>query len=271
MKLPKARSPHYSISHVGGYEIRTAIWVADKPNSGKTMPLLIFNGIGANIEMLNEFACQFNDRDIITFDLPGVGGSPDRHIPYKLRWVCKTAKRILSINGYDKVDVMGISWGGTAAQQFAWQYKSVTHKLILCATTPGVFMVPGRPSTLIKMLSPRRYKDQHFLKKNFKAIYGDNPLHMTNFSDHMIPPSRKGYLYQMLSLTGWTSLPFIHRLSNPALVIAGENDRIVPKSNAIMIHKLLRKSQLAIIANAGHLFLFTKARESEGIIRKFLN
>jgi len=60
--------------------------------------------------------------------MPGVGGSPDPQIPYRPWWVAYAAKEILLQNRYTKVDVLGVSWGGGPAQQFAWQYKRMTRK-----------------------------------------------------------------------------------------------------------------------------------------------
>jgi pimeloyl-ACP methyl ester carboxylesterase len=45
-------------------------------------PLLIFNGIGANLELLEPFVEALGDVEVIIFDVPGVGGSPTpRKIP----------------------------------------------------------------------------------------------------------------------------------------------------------------------------------------------
>ena len=202
--------------------------------------------------------------------MPGVGGSPDPTVPYRPWWVAKAAKQILTENGYPKVDVLGVSWGGGPAQQFAWQNAKMTKRLVLCATTTGVTMVPGNPKALSKMLSPKRYIDRDFLAKNFETLYGDAAEQgVKEFSINMVPPSMKGYLYQLGAMAGYSTLPFIRRIKAKSLVIMGGNDHIVPVINGRILSGLLKRSKLKIIEDAGHLFLLTRRDETIEIIRDF--
>ena len=262
--------PRIFFTKVGNQKLRTAIWSGVDKGYGKRTPLLFFNGIGANLEIAQAFADTFTGRDIITFDMPGVGGSPDPKVPYRPWWVAKAAKQILDENGYDKVDVLGVSWGGGPAQQFAWQNARMTHRLVLCATTTGVTMVPGHPKVLSKMLSPKRYIDRDFLAKNFETLYGDAGDEGVNeFSINMVPPSMKGYLYQLGAMAGYSTLPFIRRIKARSLVIMGGNDHIVPVVNGRILSGMLKRSTLKVIKDAGHLFLLTRRDETIKIIRDF--
>ena len=261
--------PKIFFSTVGNQKLRTAIWHGTDKGFGKRTPLLFFNGIGANLEIAQTFADSFTGRDIITFDMPGVGGSPDPQFPYRPWWIANAAKQILLENGYEKVDVMGVSWGGGPAQQFAWQHKDMTSRLILAATTTGMTMVPGNPLALSKMMSPRRYIDKDFLAKNFETLYGDASSAADEFSINMIPPSVKGYMFQLMAMTGWSSLPFIRRIRARTLVLAGDKDHIVPVINLRMLHTLLRRSKLHIFHGAGHLFMITRKEELVHELREF--
>ena len=263
--------PKIFFSKVGNQKLRTAIWSGTDKGRGKRTPLLFFNGIGANLEIAQVFADTFSGRDIITFDMPGVGGSPDPTVPYRPWWVAKAAKQILLDNGYSEVDVLGISWGGGPAQQFAWQNKDMTKRLILCATTTGWTMVPGNPKALSKMMSPKRYIDRDFLAKNFETLYGDAASEgVEAFSINMMPPSIKGYLFQLSAMMGWSSIPFIRRIRAKTLIIMGGNDHIVPVVNGKILDTLLRRSRLKIIDGAGHLFLLTRRAETVALIRDFM-
>ena len=262
--------PRIFYSKIGNQTLRTAIWKGVDKGHGKRTPLLFFNGIGANLEIAQAFADTFTGRDIITFDMPGVGGSPDPTFPYRPWWVARAAKQILLENRYTKVDVLGVSWGGGPAQQFAWQYKRMVRNLVLCATTTGVTMVPGNPKALSKMMSPKRYMDRNFLAKNFETLYGDAAAEgVHDFSINMVPPSIKGYLFQLSAMVGWSSLPFIRRIKAPALVIMGDKDQIVPVINGKILNCALKDSRLKIIKDAGHLFLLTRRDETIEIIRDF--
>ncbi len=60
-----------------------------------------------------------------------------------------------------------------------------------------------------------------------------------------------GYLYQLLAGVGWTSLPFLPRLRQPTLIVAGDDDPIIPLANARLLHRLIPKSRLHVY-HGGH-------------------
>src|SRR5712692_6327411 len=64
--------------------------VGRRGGSRPELPLLLFNGIGGNIELLEPFA-RWMSREIIVFDLPGVGHSPLPRWPYRLKGIARLA------------------------------------------------------------------------------------------------------------------------------------------------------------------------------------
>lgn len=260
--------PELGFVQVELQKLRTAVW----RGQGNGTPLFFFNGIGANLEIAQPLGENLPDRDIITFDLPGIGGSPGPVTPYRPWWVAHAAKTILLHYGYDRpVDVMGVSWGGGAAQQFAFQYQNRTRRLILCATSPGSIMVPGKIESLSKMADPRRYMDRDFLAQNFKTLYGDEPSGASLFAARMKPPTRAGYVYQLAAMMGWTSLPFLPLLPHETLILAGGRDHIVPVANAKILKAMIRRSELHVVEDGGHLFVLSKAREVIPVLKTFLD
>ena len=101
--------------------------------------------------------------EAIVFDVPGVGGSPAPRLPYRPWTLARLSAQLLDQLGYDHVDVLGVSWGGAIAQQFAFQQAKRCRRLILAATSPGHLMVPGKLAVLLKMASPRRYRDPAYM------------------------------------------------------------------------------------------------------------
>jgi pimeloyl-ACP methyl ester carboxylesterase len=98
-------------------------------------------------------------RTIIRFDMPGLGRSPAPLFPYHLATTAPLLSGILDQLGYQQADVLGISWGGGPAQQFARRCPARVRRQVLVATTPGALMVPGYPRILLRMLTPRRHLD----------------------------------------------------------------------------------------------------------------
>ena len=100
-------------------------------------PMLVFNGIGANMELAGLLMSKLDAVETLIFDLPGAGKSPPPKFPYRLFMMARLARKLLDALGYGTVDVMGVSWGGGLAQQFAIQYPKRVRRLVLAATDDG--------------------------------------------------------------------------------------------------------------------------------------
>ncbi|ANY20515.1 Arylesterase [Tsuneonella dongtanensis] len=256
----------------GGRELRVATWRLNEPSHH--LPVLFFNGIGANIEAVAPLAEALDDRGFVMFDMPGVGGSPEPVVPYNTFTMAWTTAQLLDQLGLDLVDVMGVSWGGAMAQHFALQHGDRVHRLILCATSAGMLMVPGNPAALSKMADPRRYVDAAFMEKHFATLYGDALGKTAGKGSHMSrlkPPTRRGYFYQLLAMLGWTSAPALPFLKKPTLIMMGDEDAIVPPINGRFLHSLIPNSELEIFEGGGHLFLLSHREQSISCMRAFLD
>lgn len=263
-----SRKPILSMEDIDGVMLRVAHWPVEGQASGR--PLVFFNGIGANIELAAGLGDMFPDREILTLDVPGVGRSPVTQWPYRHWMLARWIRKLVDRYGIDEMDVMGVSWGGALAQQFAFQYRSRVKRLILCATSAGVTMVPGRPASLSKMVDTRRYSDPEFMRENFAKLYGDAADEAADgHIDSLMPPDPKGYIYQLLAFAGWSSLPFIRFLKMPTLVLMGDADTIVPLANGHILNFALPDSRLRVIEGGGHLFLVTRAAETAALIHEF--
>lgn len=266
------KNAHVSMRQVAGRTLRTATWRLDQPS--EHLPVLFFNGIGANIEAVAPLAETLSDRAFIMFDMPGIGESPDPLMPYNPFTMSWTAAQLLDQLGVDQVDVMGISWGGGMAQHFAMQHSGRTRRVILIATSAGMLMMPGSPKALTKMANPRRYIDPDFMVANFETLYGEGLGKSSGKGGHMSrlkPPSPRGYMYQLLCMLGWTSapaLPFL--MKQDTLIMMGDDDAIVPLTNGKFLDMLIPNSELVVLEGGGHLFLLSHKEECVAAMREFL-
>ncbi|UTW54787.1 poly(3-hydroxyalkanoate) depolymerase [Kordiimonas sp. SCSIO 12610] len=261
--------PEIQLIDVGGQKLRTAVWKSE----GNDRPILFFNGIGANLEMVAPLGEMMQHRsDVIVFDMPGIGGSPKAKIPYRSSTITKWANKILDHLGIDEVDVMGISWGGAVAQQYARSCPERAKSLVLLATSAGMVMIPGNLSAITKMASPKRYVDPDYMMKNFETLYGDIvDSSARGHKTRIQPPSVQGYMYQLLAMIGWTSVHFLPFLKQPTLVMSGDRDHIVPLANSRLLKSLIPHASLKIVKGGGHLFAVSRANQVIPIISSFLN
>ncbi len=255
---------------VDGVRLRYAV----RGGSGGT-PLLIFNGIGANLEVVLPFIDAMHGREILIFDMPGTGGSPHSWLPRRFGGLARLTARFLDRLGYPQVDVAGVSWGGALAQQFARQFPRRCRRLVLCATSAGAVMVPAKLSVLAKLITPRRYLSRDYMHRAAPEIYGgeirEQPELIRDHSGRIVPPTTQGYLYQLLAGLGWTSLWWLHRLRQPTLILAGSDDRLVPPINARLLGLLIPNNRLHIIPGGGHLFMLHRLDVVVPLITEFLD
>jgi poly(3-hydroxyalkanoate) depolymerase len=250
------------------------LMVAIKRAEGSRPPLLLFNGIGANWQLAVPFLDALMDTTAIIFDLPGVGGSPLPALPYRPSGIADLGARLVADLGYNRVDVAGVSWGGGMAQQFAHQYPGICRRLVLAATSPGAIMVPGSPGAVLKMATPRRYWDKDYMRKSAPDIYGgafkEDPSLISRHADAISGARGLGYLYQLLAMVGWSSLPWLWTLRQPTLVLMGRDDPLVPVVNGRILARLIPNARLEIVDD-GHLFMVTRPKETAERIEKFLS
>ncbi|HSV40594.1 MAG TPA: alpha/beta hydrolase [Nocardioidaceae bacterium] len=254
----------------GGADVRVSV-------RGEGPPLLLFMGIGASLELWERFeeAMAPRGRRLIAIDLPGAGASPAVFPPRRLRSLVKLAIDVLDQLGHDQVDVLGVSFGGAVAQEFAFRAPARTRRLVLCATSPGVLMVPAKPSVLVHLSTPLRYWRSGYAERIIGDIYGgrsrhDRSVHEQLKSRFERPPTALGYVGQLYAAWGWSSLPWLWRLRVPTLVMNGDDDPIIPVVNGRVLAALIPGADLRIIKDEGHLFLLEQAEESAAVIDDFL-
>ncbi|MFW3171765.1 poly(3-hydroxyalkanoate) depolymerase [Geodermatophilus sp. CPCC 206100] len=259
---------------VAGRTLRVAVRQGD---DSAVPPLLLMNGIGASLEVLQPFVDALDRRrTVIRFDVPGVGGSPRPVVPYVLATFSPVVARVLSRLGHEEpVDVLGLSWGGGLAQHFAVQHRRRCRRLVLAATGTGSLMVPAHPRVLARMLTPRRHRDPDYTREVAGTIYGGSIRQDPALAARVLHSAtrlgpRRGYYYQLAASAGWSSLPFLRLIRQPTLVVAGDDDPIIPLVNARILARLIPDAQLHVYGG-GHLALITDAPELAPVVERFLD
>jgi len=249
--------------------------IAVRKGNPAWQPLLVCNGFGASLEMLQPFVDALDrQRAIIRFDMPGLGGSPAPVLPYHLAAAAPLLGGVLDHLGYQQADVLGISWGGGLAQQFALRCPARVRRLVLVATAPGALMVPGYPRILLRIFTPRRRRGPGYAARIAGELFGGSAREDPGPARDLLyavtrPGPAWGSFYQLISLAGWTSLPRLPRLRRPALILAGDDDPIIPLANARIMHRLMPHSELHVY-HGGHLDLVLEAGPMAAIVEAFL-
>jgi poly(3-hydroxyalkanoate) depolymerase len=267
---------------VAGRRIRVAVrpGAASGParrGDPATRPLVLVNGIGASLELFEPLVAVLDPgREVVRFDVPGIGGSQASTFPMPMAALSTLLADLLDqlddLTGasHRVVDVLGLSWGGGIAQQFALQYPRRVGRLVLVSTGTGVMMVPARFGVLARMLTPRRYNDRSYRRQVGREIYiGEDQDAVDALFSRVHPVRATAYLHQLFALTTWTSLPVLPMIAAPTLVLAGRRDPVIPVVNAHIMGSLLPHATVHL-HDGGHLGLLTRPGELGRVVEDFL-
>lgn len=237
-------------------------------------PLVLVNGVGANIEMWEPLRRSLGSRHTIAFDAPGTGSSTTPIRPLTMRELGTVANALLDALGYGSVDVLGYSFGGSVAQEMARAEPKRIHRLVLAAASCGWGSVPGDPFALLAMLTPARY---YFLPATatVNALFGGSSLSDFVTADaarlHQ-PPDPIGYSWQLLAALGWSSWSWLKQIRVPTLVLAAARDRLVRASTARTLAQRIPDARLVVVPDANHFFLLREdTRVASRLITEFLD
>ncbi|MFT4288045.1 alpha/beta fold hydrolase [Nocardioides sp.] len=236
---------------------RRTVLARIREGSPDRVPLLMCCGIGASQEALQPVVDTLDAAiPVVRFDVPGVGRSPTPALPYTFQQIGCLADALMRRLGHSRYDVLGYSWGGGLAQQIAWQHRARVRRLVLLATGTGAMMVPGRPEVLATMLSPRRFRDASYAAGIAARLYGGSARQHSDdvggLYRHLHGGSRRGYAYQLLAGAVWTSLPWLPTIAQRTLILAGDDDPIIPLVNARIMATLIPRARLHVY-RGGHL------------------
>ncbi|PTR11099.1 MULTISPECIES: alpha/beta fold hydrolase [unclassified Novosphingobium] len=257
----------FSMVGVAGRRLRLGQWHVGAQGA---RPLVLLGGIGMNMELLEPVVRALPCRRIISFDMPGIGKSPDPIIPYTMPCIALTLAALLDRLHLDAVDVLGISWGGAVAQQFAFQHRARIGRLALAATAAGAAMVPGNPAIMSHMADPREYTVARTLQRNLASLYNGGGHQAVSLNAAM-PPSPVGWACQLAAFSTWSSAPFLPLLALPTLVMHDEEDQLIPPANAQFLHGAIPGSRLEMFKGGGHLFMLADPEAFAATLRGFLD
>ena len=211
-------------------------------------------GDGEPVVLIPGFACgrwiwsrQVSDLSrkfrVITFDPRGICASDKPEGPQSINLLADDLAHLLQALGMAGAHIVGVSFGGFVAQEFALTYPSMTRKLVLCCTSFGgpnhVMAEPETIRTFAEGLN-REEVPEHIYLSQFEAA--------VNFNVE----SRVG------------------EIASPTLVVSGDADVIVPVQNSRNLAARIPGATLRIIEGGSHTFFIERAEEFNQLVTEFL-
>jgi pimeloyl-ACP methyl ester carboxylesterase len=243
---------------------------------GDGAPVLLINGLGAGVSMWQALLEDLGEFTTISFDAPGTGRSSTPRRPYDMPRLAGVVAGLVDALGHDRVDVIGYSFGGMLAQQFTHDHPQRVRRLVLGATACGWGALPGDVASLLSIMTPVRYYSKRAYALTAPLLAGGEAEADPGFIERTArarmhaPPSVPGYMLQLAAAWSWSSLPWLHEIEQPTLVLTGAQDRLVPAVNSALLVSRLPAARLLSIDGWGHYVLLDRLSGAGAAIAEFL-
>lgn len=275
MTIETLDEPQYESRQVKshGCDIQVVTRPALAAKRCSAIPLVLVGGMGTNYEVLEPLLCHLPGFEIVVVEPPGTGESSTPIWPMPMSSHAGIVASVLESMGYQSINVMGLSWGGALAQQLGYEFPSLCRNLVLVSTSSGLFSVPAPLAVLSKYATPRRLTDPDYMAEIAGEIYGgkqkSNPEIARRYARNITKCADRGYYYQLWTITTWTSYPWLGQLQQPTLIVAGNDDPLVPLKNARILADHIPHATLKVLED-GHLLFLNRPAELGRLVASFL-
>ncbi|MDO9514672.1 MAG: alpha/beta hydrolase [Syntrophales bacterium] len=215
--------------------------------------------------------------EILTYDQRGLGQTDRPDIPYTMADYAMDTEGLLAAVGWDRCFLMGISFGGMVAQEFAIRCPERVERLVLACTSSGGVGGASFPLHELGDLTPRERALGTVLLSDTRrdaAWQAAHPQKLQDLVDQVEAtllvgadePGRKaGARRQIGARAGHDTHDRLPTLRMPVFICGGRYDGIAPASNLEAIHRQIPQSRLEVF-EGGHLFLLQDPKAFESII-----
>ena len=245
--------------------------------TGAGPPVLLINGLGTHTAMWEPMEASLDGFRILQFDLPGSGQSATPSTLMPIPELARLSTVVMDHYGVKRAHVIGYSMGGLVAQQLAHDAPERVQRMVLLASTAGRGSFRGSILATINMLAPVRYLSPRIYDMTAGSLVGGRARHDTAWvADQGLlrrkhPPTWRGYLSQLRSILRWSGFPILGEVSHEVLVLAGDDDPIIPVVNAMMLTHMLPNGRLLVIRGEGHMMMMDPDSRTHPAIREFLS
>lgn len=215
--------------------------------------------------------------EAIAMELRGTGGSAAPPGPYEVPTLADDLEAVLADTGARRVHLVGLGLGGHVALEYAARYGRA-RSLTLIASTPG--LPEGEAPGGAAGDDPGAAGDGDLLDALFAPA--DDPVALEESLSHALSPEfraehpdvvegiaawraeddadRDGWEAQAPAFTEWEREWPLYEVTEPALIVQGGADRIVPPANGEVLAELLPNAERLDFPDAGHLVTVERSR-----------
>lgn len=231
---------------------------------GQGPRVLFISGTGGDLRIRpNVFDSPLADaREILTFDQRGLGQTRAPEVAYSMADYADDAAALLRVLQWDRVAVMGVSFGGMVAQELGLRHPDLVAKLVLACTSSGgaggasyplqeLDALPGDERIARQLALADLRRDEAWRKANPERWESLLEMARNSRRDDSDSAGAQRQLAARAEHATWERLP---ELTMPVLLAGGRYDGIAPVANMTAIAQQVEQAQLRFF-DGGHLFL----------------
>lgn len=246
---------------------------------GKGEPLVLIMGLGGGSSTWWRQVAFFSTQyQVITYDSRGVGRTDKPDVPYSMGMLADDAAGLLEKLGITSAHVYGVSMGGMVAQELALRYPKLVSSLILGATAcGGKHSIRSSPEATRRLFSlmtlPPKEAMSVSISLTFSAAFVKH--HPDRINEWLLkvaesPPSPVGYRRQIEAVVGFDSGDKLQQIRSPTLIIAGNDDQLIPAENSSILASRIPDAELVLFDGVGHGYLWEVEEEANRAVLDFL-
>lgn len=227
----------------------------DNLSSKKNENLVLLHGIGASAERWsNVIPFFYKHFRLIVPDIIGFGYSDKPTVEYNMPFFVKFLENFLNSLGIKKASIVGSSFGGLVAAEFAIKNTNMVNKLIL--VSPAGTM-KSSTKTLEEYILAALYPTHDNAWRAFINMAFDprtvKEQTIEDFIDRMkLPNAKYAFMSTMIGIRNTTNLSSrLNKILSPTIIVWGEQDEMIPVKNAEE-YRNIPNSNLQVIPKCGH-------------------
>ena len=233
---------------------------------GRDERLIFIHGSGDSAAIWAPLLALLPDVETLAFDLPGHGERVAEPGPERMsvRDYAEDVYRTLTARGVDGGVLVGHSLGGAVTLRLAVDHPDFARRLVLVGTGARLRVAPrfleearaaGPAGSLL--LTETEFAQGH--EDQARTLYATRP------------PTAPGMLYRDLAACdAFDMMSELDAISQPALIIVGEADRMTPVKYAEFLRQRLPQSELVVIPDAGHCVQIERPEAVAAALRAWL-
>jgi pimeloyl-ACP methyl ester carboxylesterase len=244
------------------YRLVSGISLHVRDTGPRNAPVVILlHGFGASLHTWDPWVERLSGYRVIRIDLPGFGlTGPDPTGDYSVRRGLQILSALMDNLGVAHATLIGNSLGGKLAWNFVVQMPTRVTKLVLIS--PDGFASPGfeygkKPAVPILLRLLPYVLPKALLRTSLAPAYGDpdklTDETVTRYRDLMLAPGvRKAIISRMEQVMLEDPAPLLRRIRAPTLLLWGQNDAMIPLSNAADYLRYIPQAKLVALPGLGH-------------------